>query len=80
MQPNLGLPQPTLRNIVGNQWAYKINRKADGNIKRFKARLVAKGYTQEYGLDFTNSFNSIVKSMRIRTFLTVAFSRRWKLC
>lgn len=37
---------PMDQKTIGNKWALKIKRKADGSIERFKALLVAKGYTQ----------------------------------
>ena len=38
---------PITTNIIGCQWIYKIQRKADGTIERYKARLVAKGFHQQ---------------------------------
>lgn len=66
-------------NIVGCRWVYRIKRKADGSIDRYKARLGAKGFNQQEGLDYDETFGSVVKSATIRTILSIAHSRDWPI-
>ena len=44
----------------------------DGNVETFKARLVAKGYTQQEGIDYEETFSSIVMLKSIRILLSIA--------
>ncbi|CAM8978096.1 unnamed protein product [Rhodiola kirilowii] len=72
-------PLPPGKNAVGSKWILRIKRHANGTIERYKARLVAKGFTQEEGLDYTETFASVVKMTMLRTVLVVAASKHWPL-
>ena len=73
------VPPTSDQNVIGNCWIYKIKKHADGSIVRYKARLVARGYSQEYGLDYRETFSPVVKPVTIRTVLSVAVSNGWRI-
>jgi hypothetical protein len=65
------VPLPSGKSIVGCRWVYKIKTNSDGSIERYKARLVAKEYSQQYGMDYEETFTLVVKMTIIRTLIVV---------
>ena len=70
---------PFGRSIVGCRWVYKIKTKADGSVEWYKARLVAKGFTQEYGIDYEETFAPDACLASIRCLIVVAVVCHWPL-
>lgn len=51
---------------------YKVKRDVNGNVARFNARWVIKGYLQQFGVDFDQTYASVVKPMAFRTLFALA--------
>ena len=66
-------------NLVGCKWVFKIKLHGDGTITRYKARLVAKGFHQQAGIDYSKTFNPVVKLATVRLVLAIAVSCNWPL-
>ncbi|XP_022870711.1 uncharacterized protein LOC111389955 [Olea europaea var. sylvestris] len=69
--------RPTNTNIIGSKWVFRIKYLPDGSIEHLKARLVAKGYTQVPGLNYTNSFSSVIKATTVHVVLSLAVTNKW---
>jgi hypothetical protein len=54
---------------IGYKWVYKIKTRLDGTIDRYKAYLVAKGFTQEYEIDYEETFALMACFSSIHTLL-----------
>jgi hypothetical protein len=66
-------------NVIGTKWVFKNKQGEDGEIVRNKIRLVAQGFSQVKGLDFGETFVTVVRLKAIRILLTFDASKRFKL-
>uniref|UniRef100_A0A2N9HB99 Integrase catalytic domain-containing protein n=1 Tax=Fagus sylvatica TaxID=28930 RepID=A0A2N9HB99_FAGSY len=70
---------PAGKSALGCKWVYKIKTRSGGTVDRYKARLVAKGFTQEYGIDYEETFAPVARISSVRTLIAVSVSRHWPL-
>ncbi|GKE34112.1 ribonuclease H-like domain-containing protein, partial [Tanacetum coccineum] len=73
------VPRPEGVNMVRSMWLFKHKFYADETLSRYKARLVANGSSQQLGVDFDETFSSVVKPATIRTVLSLVVSRKWPI-
>ncbi|GKC84737.1 ribonuclease H-like domain-containing protein [Tanacetum coccineum] len=71
------VPKPPNVNMVRSLWLFQHKYHADGSLSRYKARLVANGRSQQFGVDYDDTFSPVVKPATIRTVLSLALSRNW---
>ena len=70
---------PPGKSAIGCKWIYKIKTRSDGTVDCYKARLVARGFTQEYGIDYEETFAPIARLSSVRTLIAISAARRWPL-
>ena len=67
---------PPGKSAIGCKWIYKIKTSSDGTVDRYKARLVARGFTQEYGIDYEETFAPVARLSSVRTLIAIFAARR----
>jgi len=60
------VPKPEHKNIIGTKWVFRNKLNEQGEVIRNKARLVAQGYTQQEGIDYTETFAPVARLEAIR--------------
>jgi hypothetical protein len=66
-------------NPIPVYWKAQEKRNADGDVTRLKARLVADGRCLKQGIDFQQSFSSVVNEATLRTLLHVASAKGYSV-
>jgi hypothetical protein len=70
---------PKGRKAIRGKWVFKIkDYNEDGElIRRFKARWVAKGFLQKYGVDFDQTWVSVVGYDGTRLLMAYGTHAQW---
>ena len=53
------VPRPNNRKVIDTRWIFKTKLKESGDISRRKARFVARGFTQEKGIDYSDTYSPV---------------------
>jgi transposase InsO family protein len=71
------VPRPPGTDVITGKWIWTHKRRADGTLERYKARWVLRGFTQHLGVDYDETFSSVVKPATVRMVLSLALARSW---
>ncbi|KAL0444678.1 UNVERIFIED_CONTAM: Retrovirus-related Pol polyprotein from transposon RE2 [Sesamum latifolium] len=69
----------TAIRAIGCKRVYKTKLHVDGFVERYKARPIAKGFNQIEGVDYTDSFSPVAKTVTVHLFLALAAAHGWPL-
>ena len=78
---DLVIPPPGV-NIMDSMWVHDIKWDGEGNRIKDKARLVGKGYTQQYGVDYNETWAGVTRLESVRMTAAVAANfdlKLWRL-
>lgn len=70
---------PNNRKVIDNRWVFKLKLKPTGEIERHKARLVIRGFTQQFGVDYEETFSPVVKLTSLRMILAIAAAEHMEM-
>ena len=62
---------PQGQSILRTKFVFDDKRKADGTLEKYKARLVAMGFAQKEGVDYNETFASVMTTRSFRTLLVI---------
>lgn len=71
------VPLPAGVKPISCKWVYKVKRRSDGSVER--ARLIARAFSQQYGIDYDETFSPVAKMTTVRVLISLATSPSWRL-
>jgi len=73
------VPYPNEKNVIGNEWIYKVKFNSVGDIEKYKTRLVAKCFAKKYNIDYEETFAPMAKMPIVRIILALSAAQGWKV-
>ena len=67
------------KSAIGCKWVYKIKTWPDGTVDCYKDRLVTRGFTQEYEIDYEETFAPMARLSSVMTLIAISTARKWML-
>ena len=64
------MPCPSGKKAIKSRWTFDIKPETNGRPPRYKARFVAKGFSQIPGIDFNETYASVVAHDTLRLFMS----------
>jgi hypothetical protein len=70
---------PNDKDVISVKWIYKTKKDAEGKVHKYKARLAARGFTQQPGIDFSETFSPVACMDTVRTVLEIFAQYKWSV-
>ena len=70
---------PSEKFSIGCKLVYKIKTWSDGTVDCYKACLVSRGFTQEYEIDYEETFAPMARLSYVKTLIAISATRKWPL-
>jgi hypothetical protein len=70
---------PPNRKALRTRWVYKIKTDQNNEIIKYKARWVVKGFSQQYGIDYEETFANTCRPEVYKMLLYLAAYHNWEI-
>ncbi len=73
------VPRPRTQVVLGGKWVFKTKRDSLWQIVKYKTRWVLQGFRQVHGINFDQTYTSVVKSNSYKVLLAFATQLGWSV-
>jgi hypothetical protein len=73
------IDKPKDVNLISTKWVFKIKMLPNGLIDKYKARLCVRGFSQEYGVDYFETFILVIRMESLRILLALTTTQDWEI-
>ena len=70
---------PRNTNVISCKWVFKIKKNAAGEIDKYKACLVARGFTQQYSVNYDETYAPVARLASLCLILAIASRQDWDI-
>ena len=70
---------PEGASLVDSKWVFKTKLNERGEVVKYKARIVARGFTQEYGINYFDTYSPVARLTSLRVLLTIVAAQDLEL-
>ena len=70
---------PKNTNVVSCKWLFKIKKNAAGEINKYKVHLVARSFTQQYGVNYYETYALVARLTSLRLILAITAHHDWDI-
>lgn len=70
---------PPGRTTIDSKWVYKVKRRTQREVLQYKARWVVREFQKREGINYAETFASIVKLMSYKAIFTIAATKNWEV-
>lgn len=71
--------RPKSEPVITCRWVYKLKKSPENSDVKYKSRLVARGFSQEYGVNYWDTYAPVVKNSTIRLLFAIAAQNKWRV-
>jgi hypothetical protein len=65
--------------LIRTKWVFKVKIFPNGQIDKYKARLYTRGFSQEYGVDYFETFTLVIRMESLRILLALTTIQNWEI-
>ena len=73
------IPMPKIVKPVGYKWVFVRKRNEKNEIIRYKARLVAQGFSQRPGIDYDETYSTVMDAITFRYLISLVVSKKLEM-
>ena len=70
---------PRNTNVISCKWVFKIKKNAAGEINKYKACLIVRGFTQQYGIDYDETYAPVAHLASLHLILAITSQQDWDI-
>ena len=73
------MSRPRGRKVLRGKWVFRLKRGPYNEVLRYKTRWVVRGFEQKEGLDYNETFATVVKPMSYKALFAFAAAQDWEI-